>query len=425
MNTTRRSFIGAGIATLAATAAARSQSTMGRVTKPHVVIIGGGAGGATAAKYLAKDGAGQIDVTLIEANKTYQSCFFSNHYIGGLREFSSLTHNYEVLKSKFGIQVVHDRAVNVDRTNKNIELENGFLRYDVLVLAPGIDFVEGSVNGWSMADQRRMPHAYKGGEQARLLKAQIDAMPQGGVFAIVPPAGSYRCPPGPYERVCVVANLLKTINPTAKIIIADPKPVFSKMGLFREAWKKYYKGMIAMNSDVDLTKFSVDPKAMTINLDDEVIKVDACNVIPGQKAGMIAHIAGVAENDWAPVHAQDMRSMLDENIYILGDAADQGAMPKSGFSANSQAKVCANAILGRLTGAAVFTPRFSNTCWSMVAENNSVKIGANYRATPDGIAKVDGFVSRRKEDAATRKETYDESLSWYSSITEDMFEANS
>ncbi len=419
--TTRRAFIGAGIATLVGGSKALGQSGTGRGNKPHVVVVGGGAGGATVARHIAEGGAGSVDVTLVEANKTYQSCFFSNHYIGGFRELRSLSHSYDNLGSKYSVAVIHDQAIDIDKDAKKVELKNSTLRYDILVLAPGIDFIEGSVRGWSLADQDRMPHAYKGGLQAQVLRSQIDAMPQGGVFAIVPPSGIYRCPPGPYERVCIVANRLKTTNPTAKIIIADPKPVFSKMGLFREAWKKHYKGMIEMNSDVDMTKFRVDPKEMTIHLDGEIIKVDACNVIPDQKAGTIAHVAGIVDDNWAPVHAEDMRSKLDENIYVLGDASNQGDMPKSAYAANSQAKVCASAILARLEGKAAAPARYRNTCWSWVAANDSVKIGANYTATPEKIAKVDGFVSRRRESADIRQKTYSESLDWYSDITSDMF----
>ena len=419
----RRHFIGFCVATLSSSRT-RAQSTIGGVSKPRVVIIGGGAGGASAAKIIAQKAADKIDLTLVEANPLYQSCFFSNHFIGGLRAFETLSHDYAALRSRLPMRVVTDRAIAVDTVTKKIKLEKGFLHYDLLVLAPGIDFIEESVKGWSFANQNAMPHAYRGGEQVRLLKAQIDQMPQGGVFAIVPPAGKYRCPPGPYERVCVIANLLRKTNPTAKIIIADPKPVFSKMGLFREAWKKYYKGMIDMNSDVDMSSFEVDTGAMTLKLGGETIKVDVCNVIPAQKAGLIAVTAGITRDGWAPVHAEDMRSKVDEHIYVLGDAAEQGAMPKSAFSANSQAKVCAESIISRLTGSSVSVPHYRNTCWSFVADGNSVKIGANYRAGAQGIEKVEGFSSRRNEDETTRMKTYQESLDWYRSITRDMFESD-
>ena len=421
MSPSSRQFIGATLATVAMSKSGLAQGTTNRTSKPHAVVIGGGAGGASVARHLAKDAGGHIDITLVEANETYQSCFFSNHYLGGFRTFDTLQHSYKTLESQYGIAVVHDRAVAVDRAARKIELEKSFLRYDLLVLAPGIDFIESSVNGWSFAQQDRMPHAYRGGEQVRLLRSQIEAMPQGGVFAMVPPQGLYRCPPGPYERVTIVAHLLKQINPTAKIIIADPKALFSKMSLFRGAWRTYYKGMIDMNSDVDMATFEVDPAGMRIKLDGTWIKVDAANIIPNQKAGKIADVAGITVDGWAPVHAQDMRSKLDENIYVLGDAAAQGDMPKSSYAANSQAQVCADAILARLLDRTPRTPKFKNTCWSLLAPQDSVKIGATYTATSDGITREAGFVSKRREDAALRQQTHAESLQWYDDIIADMF----
>ncbi len=422
---TRRGVVGGAAAAAAVASSALGQGAMNRVSKPHVVVIGGGAGGASFTRKLAMRGAGEVDVTLVEANATYESCFFSNHYLGGFRTSDTLAHRYDRLERDLGVQVIHDRAIAVDRGKQKVELNNSFLNYDLLVLAPGIDFDESSVRGWSFAAQDRMPHAYQGGAPVRLLRQQIEAMPKGGVFAMVPPNGLYRCPPGPYERVTVVAHVLKSINPTAKIIIADPKPLFSKMSLFRQAWRRYYKGMIDFNSDVDMSNFKVDPEAMTITLEGEVIKVDACNVVPNQKAGAIAQLAGVAPDDWAPVHAFDMRSKLDDNVYVLGDAAAQGDMPKSAFSANSQAEVCANAILARLFKREAPTPAFANTCWSFLAPEDSVKIGASYKATDDGIKRVEGFISQRKDRAEVRKETYIESLAWYDAIATDMFGASS
>ena len=417
----RRQFVGVGLASVALGRSAVAQGMSGRVTKPHVVVIGGGAGGASVARHVAKDSNGSIDVTLVEANETYISCFFSNHYLGGFRTMDSLSHNYKSLKQKYGISFVHDRALNVDREARKIEFERSFLRYDLLVLAPGIDFVEDSVNGWSLSSTDRMPHAYKSGEQVGALRHQIDMMPQGGIFAMVVPNGKYRCPPGPYERATIVAHILSKSNPTAKIIIIDPKPLFSKMSLFREAWRKYYKGMIEINSDVDMSKFEVDPEAMTIKLNDELIKVDVANIIPNQKAGAIAQMAGVTQQGWAPVHAYDMRSKLDDNIYVLGDAAEQGDMPKSSFAANSQAEVCAKAILARLLDREQNISIFANTCWSLLAPGDTVKIGGTYQATDEGIKLVNGFSSKRKEDMARRKKNHAESLDWYNSIILDMF----
>jgi NADPH-dependent 2,4-dienoyl-CoA reductase/sulfur reductase-like enzyme len=296
------------------------------------------------------------------------------------------------------------------------------LNYDRLILSPGIDFIDGSVDGWSINAQNKMPHAYKAGSQTELLKAQIEAMPQGGVFAMVAPPNPYRCPPGPYERVSMAAHLLKAKNPTAKIIVADPKPKFSKMGLFQEGWGAHYSGMIDwIGSEFGGGNVSVDPGAMTVTIDGEVTKVDACNVIPAMKAGRICEIAGITEGNWAPVSGHTMQSRIDENIHVLGDACAQGDMPKSGYSANSQAKVAAMAVRGALTGSKVFPAKFSNTCWSLVDTNDGVKVGATYEATDEKIAKIDGFVSKTGESADLRKATYEESIGWYSGITADMF----
>jgi sulfide dehydrogenase [flavocytochrome c] flavoprotein subunit len=207
--------------------------------------VGGGAGGATAAKYIARDSEGAIDVTLIEPTRSYYTCFFSNLYIGGFYEFDDLGHTYGNLASAYGINVVHDWATGVDRDAKTVALAGGgSVPYDRLVLSPGIDFIDDSVPGWSLAAQNKMPHAYKGGSQTQLLKAQIEAMPEGGTFAMVAPPNPYRCPPGPYERISMVAHMLKNMNPTAKILVADPKENFSKQGLFEDGWERHYPGMI-------------------------------------------------------------------------------------------------------------------------------------------------------------------------------------
>ena len=279
------------------------------------------------------------------------------------------------------------------------------LSYDKLILSPGIDFVEGAVPGWSVAAQNKMPHAYKAGSQSELLKAQIMAMPQGGRFAMVAPPDPFRCPPGPYERISMVAHVLKQTNPTAKILLVDPKETFSKQALFEEGWERHYSGMIErVGPDFGATNVTVDPEAMTVDIDGSVEKVDVCNVIPAQKAGRIADMAGVTDGNWAPVNAADMSSKADPDVHVLGDAAQQGDMPKSGFAANSQAKVCAMAVRGALTGSKVFPAKFTNTCWSLIAPDDGVKVGATYEATPEKIAKVDGFVSQTGEDAVTPRQ---------------------
>lgn len=419
MTFNRRIFLGtaAASASLLAAPMVRAQS------KPRVVVIGGGAGGATAARYIAKDSQGAIDVTLVEPTRTYYTCFFSNLYLGGFRDIGSLGHTYGTLAADYGINVIHDWAVGVDRDAKTVTLAGGSsLPYDRLILSPGIDFVDGAVEGWDVSAQNAMPHAYKGGSQTELLKAQIMAMPQGGTFAMVAPPNPYRCPPGPYERISMVAHTLREMNPTAKILIADPKESFSKQPLFEEGWSDNYGGMIErIGPDFGGTNVSVDPLAMTLTIDGDVNNVDVCNVIPAMKAGRIAEIAGITDGKWAPVNAADMSSKMDENIHVLGDAAAQGDMPKSGFSANSQAKVCANAVRGALTGSTVFPARFANTCWSLIDTNDGVKVGATYEATDEKIAKVDGFVSATGESDELRAATYQESIGWYDGIIADMF----
>src|SRR6056297_3359531 len=214
MTLNRRAFIGTG----AAAAALLSAPMLGAQGRPRVVVVGGGAGGAPAARYIAKDSDGAIDVTLVEPSRVYYTCFFSNLYLGGFREYDSLGHTYDTLAAEYGINVVHDWATGVDRDARTLALASGTsLPYDALILSPGIDFVDGAVPGWSIADQDVMPHAYKGGTQAALLKAQILAMPAGGTYAMIAPPNPYRCPPGPYERISMVAHTLQQANPTAKI----------------------------------------------------------------------------------------------------------------------------------------------------------------------------------------------------------------
>ncbi|MDF0600007.1 NAD(P)/FAD-dependent oxidoreductase [Psychromarinibacter sp. C21-152] len=417
MTLDRRTFLGtAAVATLAAPMV-RAQG------KPKVVVIGGGAGGATAARYIAKDSDGAIDVTLVEPTRKYYTCFFSNLYIGGFRDLASIGHTYGTLASDYGINVVHDWAVGVDRDAMTVTLTGGdTLPYDKLILSPGIDFVDGAVPGWDITAQNAMPHAYKAGSQSELLKAQVEAMPEGGLYAMVAPPNPYRCPPGPYERISMVAHVLKQTNPSAKILIVDPKQSFSKQALFEEGWQKHYGGMVErIGPDFGGANVSVNPDEMTVDIDGAVEKVDVCNVIPAMKAGRIAELAGVTDGNWAPVNASDMSTKADPDVYVLGDASAQGDMPKSGFSANSQAKVCANAVRGALTGSRVFPAKYANTCWSLIDENDGVKVGATYEATPDKIAKVDGFISQTGEDADLRKATYEESVGWYAGITADMF----
>jgi NADPH-dependent 2,4-dienoyl-CoA reductase/sulfur reductase-like enzyme len=416
----RRRFAALGAAALAAPTIARAQ------TRPKVVVIGGGAGGATCARYLAKDSGGQIDVTLVETNPIYATCFFSNLYIGGFHDWEGLNHGYEKL-SGAGVRVVIATATGIDPVKRVVTLGDGkTLDYDRLVLSPGIDMIWDSVPGYSEAAAEIAPHAYKAGPQTRLLKAKLDAVEDGQNVVMIAPPNPYRCPPGPYERVSMIAHQLKSTGRTkSKIFVLDRKDRFSKQALFQEGWDKHYPGMVEWyGSDIIGEIENVDPATGTVTTGFGDYQGALVNVIPAQRAGVIAQIAGVTnEAGWAPVDPNSMRSTIDWNVFVLGDASIAGDMPKSGFSANSQAKVAAMTLRHDLTGARAFPARYANTCWSLIAPEDGVKIGAQYQPTEEKIASVSSFVSETGEDAATRKQTYEESLGWYAGIVADMFGA--
>ncbi|WP_150523414.1 NAD(P)/FAD-dependent oxidoreductase [Roseibium sediminis] len=421
-NLTRRSFgllAGAGVASLAMPFYARAQG------KPRAVVIGGGAGGATAARYIAKDSGGDIDVTLIEANPTYTTCFFSNLYLGGYRTFESITHSYDKLASNYGITVINGMAMMVDRDAKVVVMADGSkVPYDRLIVSPGIDLIYDSVPGYSAEAAEIMPHSWKAGAQTQLLKAKLDALENGQNVVMVAPPNPYRCPPGPYERVSMFAHVFKEKGFTdSKIIIIDPKEKFSKQALFQEGWAKYYPGMVEWyGPDVHGGLVKVDPATGEVETDLDTFKGDLVNVIPAQKAGMIAEKAGLTnETGFCPIDPASMRSKADDTVFVIGDACIAGDMPKSGFSANSQAKVAAMAIRGDLTGSRVFPAKYSNTCWSLIETNDGVKVGAQYAPTEEKIASTSTFISQTGEDAALRQQTYEESVGWYNGITADIF----
>jgi sulfide dehydrogenase [flavocytochrome c] flavoprotein chain len=410
---------GAGVTTLALPTYLRAQD------KARVVIIGGGAGGATAAKYLAKDSKGALDVTLIEDNDTFTTCFFSNLYLGGYRDFASITHGYDALVSAYGIRKVTGLAMSVDRAAKTVTMADGaVVPYDRLVLSPGIDMVYDSVPGYSEEAAQMAPHAWKAGPQTELLKSKLDALADGQNIVMVAPPNPYRCPPGPYERVSMMAHVLKSKGYSqSKIFVIDPKPQFSKQALFQEGWDKHYPGMVEWyGPDVHGGIQSVDVAAGTVETDLDTFEGTLLNIIPAQKAGAIATAAGVAgESGFCPIDAASMRSTMDEAIFVIGDASIAGDMPKSGFSANSQAKVAAMNIRADLTDSKAFPAKYSNTCWSLIETDDGVKVGAQYEPKDGKITSVEGFVSQTGEDAALRKATYEESIGWYDGIVADMF----
>lgn len=396
---------------------------IGAQAKPKVVVVGGGAAGATAARTIAQNKG--VEVTLITASDSYTSCFFSNLYLGDFRSFESITHSYDKLASDHGVNVQIGFATGVDVGGKTVSLEDGSsVNYDRLVVAPGIDLKYDSVPGYSEEAAEIAPHAWQAGPQTQLLKSKLDAVKNGENIVMVPPTNPYRCPPGPYERVSMMAHVLKTSGRTdSKIIIVDPKPKFSKQGLFQEGWEKHYSGMIEWyGPDVHGGVVNVDAQAGTVETDLDTFEGALLNIVPAQTAGSIASAAGLTDDSgFCPVDATSMRSTVDENIFVIGDASIAGAMPKSGFAANSQAKVAAMTILGDLTGASVPKANYSNTCWSLIAADDGVKVGAQYEAVDGKIASTSKFISQTGEDAELRRNTYQESLGWYAGISADMF----
>ncbi len=412
----RRHFLSVG---LAGTALLQAPMLLAQ-TVFHVVVVGGGAGGATVARLLASSG---VRVSLVEPNPKYHTCFLSNLFLGGLRDHQGFVFGYEALVAA-GVTLVQSRVVGVDRDVKSVSLDTGeVLAYDRLVLAPGIDFREGAVPGWSLADAQRMPHAYKEQDQTQLLRDQIDAMPRGGTFAMLAPPNPYRCPPAPYERISMIAHRLERTNPTAKILIFDPKDKFTKQTLFENAWGKYYNGMITwFGPDFGADAVEVRPDAMEVIVDGDVQAVDVCNVIPAQIAGAVAHLAGVTdETGWAPVDAFSLRSKLDPLVSVIGDSASQGDMPKSAFAANSHAHAAASAILAEMVGNAAPPPSYANACWSLLAPNDAVKITETFHATAEKIVSDEIYISAPNEPAETRRATAEEGLAWYEGITADIF----
>ena len=355
---TRRQF---GIFTGASAAALTLPTYLRAQDKPRVVVIGGGAGGATVARYIAKDSDGAINVTLIDDSEMFTTCFFSNLYVGGFRSFESITHSYDTLQSSYGITKVTGRATGVDRAAKTVTMADGStIPYDRLVVSPGIDLIWDSVEGYSEELSQTAPHAWKAGEQTKILKAGVDAIENGQQILMVAPPNPYRCPPGPYERASMMAHVLKSKGLTdAKIIILDPKDKFSKQGVFQEGWEKYYPGMIEWyGPDVHGGIESIDVKAGTVETGLDTFKGAFMNVIPAQKAGAIAAAAGLTnDSGFCPIDPTSMRSTMDEAIFVIGDACIAGDMPKSGFSANSQAKVAAMNVRADLVGSGHGRPR--------------------------------------------------------------------
>jgi NADPH-dependent 2,4-dienoyl-CoA reductase/sulfur reductase-like enzyme len=389
----------------------------------RVVVVGGGFGGATCARFIRRIDP-RIAVTLVEASPTFTACPFSNLVIVGLRELKAQEFGYDKLAAD-QVTVQISPATAIDTQGRNVTLGNGAsLPYDRLVLSPGIDIRWDGLPGYTEAAAERMPHAWKAGEQTLLLRRQLEAMEDGGTVVISAPANPFRCPPGPYERASLIAYYLKTKKPKSKLIVLDAKDAFSKQGLFQGAWKALYPNLewVSLSSGGKVT--SVDAGAMTLVTDFARHKADVANVIPPQKAGRIAEIAGAADRTgWCPIDPATFESKLQPNIHVIGDASIAGAMPKSAFTANAQAKVCAAAVAKLIAGGKPDDPRLINTCYSLVAPDYGISVAGVYRPADGQLKDVEGSggVSPINAPASTRAAEATFANGWFSTITQEVF----
>ena len=383
----RRQFIRAGSAASAATALGLTAgcASTGSAAGAKVVVVGGGYGGATAAKYIRMWSEGRIEVTLVEPNDSFVSCPLSNLVLGGSKQMADITTPYDNLTRRHGVKIARDRATAIDADKRQVRLAGGqTLAYDRLVLSPGVDFMWDALPGMKKAGaQDRVLHAWKAGPQTLALRKQLEAMPDGGVYAISIPLAPYRCPPGPYERACQVAHYFSQAKPKSKVLILDGNDdVTSKGPLFKKAWADRYKGIIEYRPKHSTVDVDTDTNTLKFDFNDDV-KAQVLNVIPPQRAGDIAHNAGLttANRRWCEVDWLTLESTAAKNVHILGDALQIAPqMPKSGHMANQHGKVAAAAIVALLSGRAPNAlPIYNNTCYSFVSDTDVVHVASVHR----------------------------------------------
>lgn len=384
----------------------------------RVVVVGGGYGGAIVAKYIRLQDP-SIEVVLIERDRKFVSCPFSNLVIGGLRDLSDNIITYDKLAANNSIRMVYGEVTAVDAAARKVAVAGGTLSYDRLVLSPGIDFRFDEIEGYDPVETPRLiPHAWKAGEQTMLLRMQLVDLPRGGTVVMSIPLAPFRCPPGPYERISMMAMHLKGHNPTAKIIVLDANPdIVSKSALFKKAWEKHYAGLIEYRSGNKVVK--VDNRKRAVDNGVEEIRGDLVNLVPPQKAGLIAHQAGVVGEDrkWCPVNPLTFESTLVKDVHVIGDACMAGAMPKSGYAANSQAKVCAANIVQLMNGKALIDPSHVNVCYSYVSDKEAISVAAVYKVEAGKTIAVpnSGGVS---PDLSEQEAVY--ARSWIKNILHEM-----
>ncbi|MBT3206156.1 MAG: FAD-dependent oxidoreductase [Gammaproteobacteria bacterium] len=425
----RRDFIKAGAAVSATSfAAGFTPFAIGGSTK-KVVVVGGGVGGATAAKYI-KMADPSIDVTIIEANKDYYTCFFSNEVLSGVRELDSLHAGYSGLKKR-GINMVYGWVDKIDPKKQVVKVKGGkSYKYDRCIVSPGVDFKWDTIDGLDASVAETTTHAWKAGPQTLTLKKQLQSMKKGGTFIIAPPPNPFRCPPGPGERITQMANYFKVHNPTAKIIAFDPKKGFSKKPWFQNAWERFHgfdsknptgNGMISYHAKDGVVGF--DPSTNTVTTaSGNKIKGDVVNIIPAQKAGKVASSSGLTnDKGWCPVDPKTFESTMHSNIHIVGDSSVASPMPKSGYAANSQAKVCALAVVALMNGDKVGHPTYVNTCYSFINEHEAISVAMVYDYKDGKIIKVKGSggLTPKKVDLKQRAREAEYAHSWWNNIVND------
>src|ERR1700722_15055266 len=417
---TRRNVVG-GIAASAALSAFPSPSRARSVAR--VVVIGGGFGGASCARALRRIDP-KLQVTLIEPVRTFVACPFSNEVIAGLREIEAQQFGYDKIAAE-GVTVIVQAATKIDPKARTVGLADGTsLGYDRLVLAPGIDLRFDALPGYDEATAAKMPHAWKAGEQTLLLRRQLEAMDDGGLVALAVPASPSRCPPAPYERASLIAHYLKAKKPRSKIIILDAKDAIPQQRLFENAWKELYPGMIER---ISLSQggrvVSVDPSTNTLITDFGNYDAQVANVIPPQKAGRIAGIAGAVDNTgWCPIDPVTFASKLVPNIHVIGDACIGGGIPKSASAANAEAKACASALASLLSGASPAVPRLDGTCYDTVAPGYAFSLSGIYQPKDGQFAEIEGNVTSPVDaPREARQREADNAQAWYKTITVETF----
>ncbi|MGE3538937.1 MAG: FCSD flavin-binding domain-containing protein [Candidatus Tectimicrobiota bacterium] len=391
----------------------------------RLVVVGGGFAGATCAKYLRLADS-TLQVTLLAPQPTFISCPFSNTVLAGLNDLTMLTQHYTALRQRHGIHVLHKAAADVEPVRRQVLLADGQrLAYDRLVLAPGVEMHWDALPGYDAAASTLWPHAWQAGPQTLLLRRQLEAMPDGGLVVITVPDNPYRCPPGPYERASLIAHYLKTHKPRSKVLLLDTKDSFTKQALFQEAWQRLYGSLLEWVPGSQGGRVArVAPQRQTIETDFDTYRPSVANIIPPQRAAAIARVAGLdAGTGWCAVTPQTFESTVHAGIHLLGDAIIANPMPKSAFSANNQAKVCAAALLALLRGHPLPEPFLLNTCYSLVAPDYGIHIAGAYHVVDQRLTAMAGSEGTSPLGAPDeiRGLEAEYARSWYANILADVF----